>query len=143
MKPTQVVSRLHEQREHPEKFLRLVLKKGVFVEELHWDHKTEKTTIFRRLILKNFTWTTTNKKRYLKMVFLKQDMQKEKLLKQKLVKQIVDEQYPVLAYSFFDHIISSTVQKLNGCPPKEAEKLATKFSEQVVVESKKNKLVEV
>jgi len=137
-----VVTRLHEQREHPEKYLRLVLKKGIIVEELTWDRKTEKTVIFKRLILKNFKWTSNGKKRHLVITFQKQNIGKEGAKKRKLIKQIIDEQYPVLALSFFDHLISSTVQKLNDYPPKQAEKLAKLFAKEIVRSSKENKLIE-
>jgi len=112
-----VRERFHEQRESPLKTLTLRLKKGVVVEELDWDSKTEAVTIHRRLILEDYKWLTKKedkKNRYLDLVFRKEDLGKAKKRKMKLIKKILADQYPTLSYSFFGNFISSTQMKVDS-----------------------------
>lgn len=117
MANTFVKLRLHEQREYPSKILHFRLKKGTIIEELNWSgRKTEKVTIFRRFFVKNFKWKNIKdgkkEKRQLTVVLKKDDMKKQAERKLRLIRQIVKKQYPLLSYSFFNHLLDSTTQKI-------------------------------
>ncbi len=139
-----VRDRLHEQRESPAKTLRLRLKKGTLVEELDWERKTEKVTIYRRLILKNYKWLKAKpkaKNRTLFMVFEKDDLEKAKEKKLWLIKKILEKQYPTLSYSFFSHFIDSTQLKIN-LHAEGAEKLVKAINKGIKESQEKIKVVE-
>ena len=55
-KKLSVRSRLHEQRERPERSLMVTLENGTIVEELDWDRETENTKIHSRYLLDKFEW---------------------------------------------------------------------------------------
>jgi len=140
-----VRERFHEQRESPERTLRLRLKKGTVVEELDWERKTEKVTIYRRLILKKFKWLTAKeanaKDRILFIAFEKENLEKAKERKLRLIKKILGRQYPLLSYSFFNHFIDSTQLKTD-LHMEGAEKIAKAINKGMKEISKKTKIVE-
>jgi hypothetical protein len=110
-----VRSRLHEQREFPKSTLWLRLKKGTIIEQLKWDRETEKTTIYKRYILKKFKWEQKKedkKHEFLSVTFLKENLKKSKKKKLKLIEQILAKQYPTLSISFFNNLLSSTTAKI-------------------------------
>ena len=139
---THVKLRLHEQREHPIKVLNFLLKKGIMIEELDWDSKTEAVTIYKRFVLQKYAWIKKDKKsKYLSMTFSKTDLEKEKKKKMKLIKKIIEKQYEVLSYSFFSNLLSSVGAQVEAEVIDE-EKFVKTLTKDIVKASEKIKIIE-
>jgi len=137
-----IISRLHEQRESPEKSLRVTLKKGLQIEELDWDRKTEETKIYKRMFLEKWQWTKDKKFKHLHLTFNKEDLTKAKKRRQKIIDNILTKYYDELALSFTNHLVSSTLVKLElGFLDK--EKIIKTFGKAIEKSSKENKVVEI
>ena len=108
--------RLHEQREHPNKTLHIGLKKGIILEELKWDKKTEAVTIYNRFFVEKYRWKEKgDKKNRILVLTLKRDnIKKKKERKLRQISKILKDQYPMLAHSFFNSFLGSTSKKIDA-----------------------------
>lgn len=138
-----IISRLHEQREYPEKSIRVTLTKGLQIEELDWERKTEETKIYKRMFLEKWFWKKDKKFKYLHLIFNKEDLAKAKKRRQKIIDNILAKYYDELALSFTDHLVSSTLVKLElGFLDK--EQIIKTFGKAIEKGSKeKDKVVEI
>lgn len=137
-----IVARLHEQRESPQKSIHTILKKGITIEELDWDRKTEETKIYKRLFLEKWEWKKDKKHKYLHITLNKENLAKAKKRKQKMIDNILTKYYDQLALSFIDHLLASTIVKLElGFLDK--AKIIKTFGKAIEENSKKNKVVEI
>jgi len=74
-----IIQSLHEQREYPDtKTIHLYLQKGVMLESLLWDKKTEDVEIKERFVLKDFSWSEEEKHEILTVEFEKVDLEENK-----------------------------------------------------------------
>jgi len=104
-----VIQRLHEQREFPnKKVINLNLQKGVLIENLLWNEKTEDVDIKQRLILKDFSWSTENGYDFLTMELEKVDLQENKKIVDELVGRILAKHFDAMKYSFMQNMIERT-----------------------------------